>query len=340
MFDRQRLGTYLAAHVPGYEGPLEVKAFSEGQSNPTYLLTTPGARYVLRKKPAGTLLKSAHAVDREYRVQRALWQSEVPVARVRHMCSDDSIIGTMFYVMDFAEGHIFWDPALPELEPDARARVYDEMNKVIAAIHSVDLVATGLSDFGRPGDYFARQLKRWTGQYRESETENVPEMNELISWLEAHMPADDGQVSLVHGDYRIDNLLFDLESLKVRAVFDWELSTLGHPLADLSYQIMQRAMGRDWHLRGLAGLDLSKTGIPGEREYVAAYCQRRGIERLENWDYAKIFAFFRFAAICQGVKKRALDGNAASPDAPKVGAMARPLAELGHALLRTIAARS
>jgi len=333
MLDLTALNQYLAENVPDYSGPLSVKPFAEGQSNPTFLLTTPKAKYVLRKKPPGELLKSAHAVDREYRVQRALWETDVPVAKVLHLCEDESVIGTIFYVMEFAEGRIFWDPALPELSPEDRSKVYDEMNRVLAAIHNVDLGAVGLGDFGRPGDYFARQLKRWSAQYRDSETEAIPQMNALIDWLQDNLPEDDGQVSLVHGDYRIDNLMFAKDSFRVIAVFDWELSTLGHPLADLAYQIMQRSMGRDWHLRGLAGLDVDALGIPSEDDYVEAYCRRRGITGQNDWHYAKIFAIFRFAAICQGVKKRALDGNAASPDALKVGAMAKPLAELGTALI-------
>lgn len=333
MLDLSKLDAYLTSSIPGYVGPLTADAFSEGQSNPTFLLATPTAKYVLRKKPPGVLLKSAHAVDREYRVQRALLETDVPVARVLHLCEDESIIGTIFYVMEFAEGRIFWDPALPKFSPADRAQVYDEMNRVMAVIHNVDLDAAGLSEFGRPLGFFERQIKLWSAQYRASETEEIAEMNALIEWLDENPPVDDGQVSLIHGDYRIDNLMFEKDSFRVKAVFDWELSTLGHPLADLAYQIMQRSMGRDWHLRGLAGLDSKSLGIPSEDTYVADYCLRRGIDHLENWKFAKIFAFFRFAAICQGVKKRALDGNAASPDALKVGEMAKPLAQLGFDLI-------
>lgn len=333
MLNLEKLGAYLETHIPGYAGPLTASAFSEGQSNPTFLLTTPSAKYVLRKKPPGALLKSAHAVDREYRVQRALWKTDVPVARVIHLCADESIVGTIFYVMEFAEGRIFWDPALPDFSPADRTEIYDEMNRVLGAIHNVDLNAAGLSDYGRPLGYFERQIKLWSAQYRDSETEVIAEMNALMEWLGDNLPVDDGQVSLIHGDYRIDNLMFEKDSFRVKAVFDWELSTLGHPLADLAYQSMQRSMGRDWHLRGLAGLDIKSLGIPSEDSYIADYCRRRGIDRLENWQFAKIFAFFRFAAICQGVKKRSIDGNAASPDAMKVGEMAKPLAELGFALI-------
>ena len=335
MFDLGRLEAYLAAHVPGFQGPVEVRAFDEGQSNPTFLLTTPGARYVLRKKPPGVLLKSAHAVDREYRVQAALWGRGVPVARVLHLCEDEGVLGTMFYVMEHAEGRIFWDPALPGLSAGERGAVYGEMNRVLAAIHDVDLAAAGLADYGRGEGYFARQLRLWSTQYREGGRADLPALEELAAWLEAHLPEDDGQVALVHGDYRIDNLMFARDRIEIIAVFDWELSTLGHPLADLAYQVMQRAMGRDWHLPGLAGLDVAALGIPSEAEYVADYCRRRGIDALADWEFAKVFAFFRFSAICLGVKRRGLEGNAASPDALKVGAMAAPLAELGCALVNT-----
>ena len=333
MPDWSALDVYLTRHVVGFAGPVEIEVFSEGQSNPTFLLATPGAKYVLRKKPPGELLKSAHAVDREYRVQLALQDTEVPVARVLHLCTDETVIGTMFYVMEFAEGRIFWDPALPDLSQAERGMVYDEMNRVLAAIHNVDVTVAGLSDFGRPTRYFERQLKRWSGQYRATATDAWTDMDRLIGWLQDNLPEDDGQYSLVHGDYRIDNLMFEPDSLRIKAVFDWELSTLGHPLADLAYQVMQRSMGRDWHLPGLSGLDTDTLGIPSEDAYVASYCRRRGLTELDNWTFAKVFAFFRFAAICHGVGARAKAGNAASPDANRVGAMARPLARLGSDLI-------
>jgi aminoglycoside phosphotransferase (APT) family kinase protein len=323
------LESYLPTHIEGFEGPIRAKKFSEGQSNPTFLLTTPNRRYVLRRKPPGQLLKSAHAVDREYRVLSALADTEVPVPRVYHLCEDESVIGSMFYVMEFVDGRIFWDPALPDLAPDERSQVYQEMNRVLAAIHSVDLKATGLEDFGRSGNYFERQVGRWTKQYRAAETDSIPEMDALIDWLPAHMPGDDDVTSLIHGDYRIDNLMFAPDSLEVVAVFDWELSTLGHPIADLAYQMMQRYMGRDWQIRGLAGLDTEQLGIPGEGEYIDQYCRRMGWQGIDNWSFYLAFSFFRFAAICQGVKKRALDGNASSDEAEGVGAMAEPLAKLG-----------
>lgn len=327
--DTDRLSLYLAKTVPGFSGPLGAKKFSDGQSNPTFLLTTPDKKYVLRRKPPGQLLKSAHAVDREYRVLSALANTDVPVPRVAHLCEDDSVIGSMFYVMEYLEGRVFWDPALPELSAAERGVVYDQMNRVLAAIHSVDLKAVGLEDYGRPGNYFERQVSRWSQQYQASQTEVMPAMDALMAWLPANLPVDDGRVSLIHGDYRIDNLMFAPDRLEVIAVFDWELSTLGHPVADLAYQVMQRYMGRDWQIKGLAGLDTDALGIPSEDAYVAAYCQRMGLTGIDHWPFYLAFSCFRFAAICQGVKHRALQGNASSDSAAGVGAMAAPLAELG-----------
>jgi len=333
VIDCAKLDSYLAGHLDRYSGPSKAEAFAGGQSNPTYKITTPSESYVLRRKPDGELLKSAHAVDREFRVQKALLNTEVPVAEVLHHCANPEIVGTEFYIMRFMEGRIFRDPALLGASPSERADVYGEMARVLAAIHDVELNKVGLSDFGRPEGYYERQLKRWTQQYRASETEVISQMDALIEWLSVNIPEDDGQFALTHGDYRIDNLLFDPDRLVVRAVFDWELSTLGHPLADLAYQVMQRSMGRDWHIQGLAGLDTNTLGIPSEEAYVDAYCAHRGIDAVRNWSFAKAFCFFRFAAICQGVGKRALDGNNANPTAPRVGAMARPLAELGFELI-------
>lgn len=331
-FDLNKLALYLSEHVDGFEGPIAAEKFSDGQSNPTFLLNTPKQKYVLRRKPPGQLLKSAHAVDREFRVLSALANTDVPVPKVYHLCEDDEIIGSMFYLMEYKEGRIFWDPALPELTADERRQVYDEMNRTLAAIHSVDLEAHELQDYGRPGNYFERQVARWSEQYRASELEPIPEMDALMDWLPANMPPDDGRSSLIHGDYRIDNLMFHPERIEVIAVFDWELSTLGHPIADLSYQIMQRYMGRDWKIPGLAGLDLDELNIPSEESYIADYCRRMGIADIENWSFYLAFSFFRFAAICQGVKFRAVQGNASSADADAVGAMAKPLAELGYSV--------
>lgn len=327
--DLDTLAQYLSQHVDNFHGPLTAKKFSDGQSNPTFLLTTPQQQYVLRRKPPGELLKSAHAVDREYKVIAALGNTDVPVPQVYHLCDDDAVIGSMFYVMEYKAGRVFWDPALPDLSVAERGQVYGEMNRVLAAIHSVDLVASGLEDYGRPGNYFERQVTRWSSQYQASATGIIPAMDELIAWLPANMPEDDGAVSLIHGDYRIDNLMFAPDSLEVIAVFDWELSTLGHPIADLAYQVMQRYMGRDWQIKGLAGLDTDALGIPSEEDYVAQYCQRMGLTGIDNWSFYLAFSFFRFAAICQGVKHRAQQGNASSKDAEGVGAMAEPLAVLG-----------
>lgn len=332
--DLDSLAQYLSQHVDNFHGPLSASKFSDGQSNPTFLLTTPQQQYVLRRKPPGELLKSAHAVDREYKVLAALGNTDVPVPRVYHLCEDDAVIGSMFYVMEYKAGRVFWDPALPDLSVAERGQVYSEMNRVLAAIHSVDLKECGLEDYGRPGNYFERQVTRWSSQYQASATGTIPAMDELIAWLPAHMPADDGAVSLIHGDYRIDNLMFAPDSLDVVAVFDWELSTLGHPIADLAYQVMQRYMGRDWQIKGLAGLDSQALGIPSEEEYVAQYCQRMGRKGIDNWSFYLAFSFFRFAAICQGVKYRGLQGNASSKDAEGVGAMAEPLAVLGWKVAR------
>jgi aminoglycoside phosphotransferase (APT) family kinase protein len=327
--DLTRLTAYLEARVEGFRGPVEAQAFTEGQSNPTYRLHTPSGSYVMRKQPEGKLLKGAHAVDREFRVQAALARTEVPVAPMLHLCEDVTVIGTRFYLMEHVEGRIFWDPALPELSPVERGQIYDEMNAVLAAIHDADLQGCRLESYGRQGGYFARQLHVWSRQYAASGGERIAEMEPLIAWLGEALPDDEGETVLVHGDYRIDNLVFAPDSLRIVAVFDWELSTLGHPLADLAYQAMQRAMPRDGHLRGLVGLDLRALGIPGEEEYLASYCARRGIAYPAHWHFAKTFAFFRFAAICQGVGARGQAGNNASPNAAKVGAMARPLAQAG-----------
>lgn len=314
--DGDSVGAWLKGRLPGFGGgPLKAEKFTSGQSNPTFLLTTAsGRKYVLRRKPPGELLKSAHAVDREFRAQKALAGTDVPVARMHVLCEDDSVIGSMFYVMDHVPGRNFGDPRLPDLSMEERGAVFDEMNRVLAALHSVDPVAIGLGDFGRPGNYFARQLDRWTKQYRASETEVIGGMDDLIGWLRSHVPPDDGQVALVHGDYRLDNLIFADDTPRVVAVLDWELSTLGHPSADLAYQIMQWRMPPGPEGRGLAGVDRKALGIPGERDYVDRYCERRGMSGIDDFDFCLAFCFFRFAAILQGVKKRALDGNASNPE--------------------------
>jgi aminoglycoside phosphotransferase (APT) family kinase protein len=316
--DQAALAPYLEAHIPGFAGLSAIEKFKSGQSNPTYLLTAASGRYVLRAKPPGQLLKSAHQVDREFRVMRALAGTAVPVPRMLHLSGEDSPIGRMFYVMEYLDGRIFWDPSLPDLSGNGeRAAVYDAMNATLAAMHDVDVDAVGLGDFGKPGSYFERQLTRWAGQYRASETETIADIDRLIAWLETHMPADDGRVSLVHGDYRLDNMMFAPGAPKVIAVLDWELSTLGHPFADLAYQCMQWRLPHASGFRGLGGVDRAAAGLPSEEAYVTDYCRRRGIEKIDNWTFFLAFAFFRLAAICQGVYRRALDGNASNPEKAK-----------------------
>lgn len=320
----------MAKHVAGFDGPVEARKFDVGQSNPTYLLRAGSGDYVLRRKPDGVLLKSAHAVDREFRVQRALAGTSVPVPPMLALCEDDSVIGSMFYVMGHVAGRSFVDPSMPDLSPSERGAVVGEMARVLAAIHAVDVEAVGLGDYGPPGNYYERQLGRWTKQYRASETGEIPAIEALIDWLGAHMPPDDGQRVLVHGDYRIDNMLFSVEGVECLAVLDWELSTLGHPYADLAGVIMQWQLPPGTEGRGLAGVDRAAAGLPSDAGFVADYCARRGIAGIEGFGYYVAFAFFRMAAILQGVKKRALDGNAANPEkALKLGAYVPRFAELG-----------
>ena len=335
VLDQAALAPYLEANIPGFSGLAAIEKFKSGQSNPTYLMTAASGRYVLRAKPPGQLLKSAHQVDREFTVMSALAGTAVPVPRMLHLSAEDSPIGRMFYVMDFLDGRIFWDPALPEArDNDERAAIYDAMNVTLAAMHDVDVEAVGLGDFGRPGNYFERQLARWTSQYRASETGTVADMDRLISWLEKHMPADDGRVSLVHGDYRLDNLIFAPDRPKVVAVLDWELSTLGHPFADIAYQCMQWRLPHASGFRGLGGVERSALGLPSEEAYVAAYCRRRGLEGIGNWTFFLAFSFFRLAAICQGVYKRALDGNASNPEKAKTyGEAVKLLSHLASKLI-------
>jgi len=329
LLDIDAVSAYLVEHLEGFGGPLSVTKFATGQSNPTFRLDTPGASYVLRRKPPGALLKSAHAVDREYRVLLALKDSEVPVPRVYLLCEDDSVIGVAFYVMALVEGRSLIDPRVPEFGDDSagRGQVYDAMNKVLAAIHSVDVHAAGLEDFGKPGNYFERQVERWTRQYRLAATRDLADMKQLIAWLEVNTPGDDGRAALVHGDFRIDNMIFSPRGTDVVAVLDWELATLGHPFADLAYQCMQWRMPFDAPLPGLEGVDRQVLGIPDEAEYVARYCKRTGIEGIDNWAFHLAFSFFRLAAILEGVLKRAIDGNASSPEqARKLGGMVPLLA--------------
>ncbi len=316
--DAERLFSYLAERVPGLEAPLGVRQFKGGQSNPTYLLEDQGGRkLVLRRKPPGQLLPSAHAVDREYRVITALHPTDVPVPRTLALCTDDAVIGTWFYVMEMVEGRVFWEPTLPDQTPAERAAVYDAMGWVLTRLHRVDPAAVGLADFGKPGNYFARQIHRWAKQYQLSATEEVPEMNALIEWLPRNIPQDD-TTSLVHGDYRLDNMIFHPTEPRVVAVLDWELSTIGHPLGDFSYHSMP------WHTDasrgGLAGLDLERLGIPTFDQYRRKYCERTGRAEIEHWHFYLAYNYFRSAAIAQGIAGRVRDGTAASEHAREIAA--------------------
>ena len=328
-FDVAALERYMRENVEGFSGTLAVEQFKGGQSNPTYRLTADGKSYVMRRKPPGKLLPSAHAVDREYRVITALAGSDVPVPRTYSLCTDEAVIGSMFFVMDCVEGRVLWDPQLPGMARHERAAIFDEMNRVIAALHRVDYAAIGLGDYGKPGNYFSRQVDRWSRQYKASETARIEAMDRLMEWLPANIPAGD-ETSIVHGDYRVDNMVFHPTEPRVLAVLDWELSTLGHPMADFSYHLMSWRLSSD-EFRGLRGCDLGALGIPGEREYLEAYLRRTGAASPSAKDLAFCMAYnmFRAAAIFQGVMARALAGNAASAQALEVGQRTRPMAELG-----------
>lgn len=327
----QALDAWLAGHVDGYAGPLTVSRCKGGQSNPTWRLHTPGRDYVMRAKPApkAKLLPSAHAIEREYRVQAALQGSGVPVARMCGLCEDESVIGRAFYVMDHVEGRILWDPTLPGMDASGRAAMYDELNRVIAVLHTVDHAALGLADYGKAGNYFERQVARWTTQYRASEIDRIDAMERLIDWLPRHVPAQsDDDVSIVHGDYRLDNVIFHPDEPRILAVIDWELSTLGHRTADFAYHMLT------WHMpqglfRGLGGVDLASLGIPGEDAYAAAYARRTGRDATGDWNYCLAYNVFRLAAIMQGIAKRAEAGIASSPQALEYGRQVAPLADLG-----------
>ena len=326
-FDTGRLADWLRANVEGYSGELAVEQFKGGQSNPTFLLSAGNRKYVMRRKPPGKLLPSAHAVDREYRVITALALTDVPVAKSYALCQDDAVIGTAFYIMDYVAGRILWDPALPGMQSAERTAIFDEMNRVIAALHNVDYASVGLADYGKPGSYFARQIDRWSKQYRASETEKIEAMDNLMAWLPANIPAGD-ETSIVHGDYRLDNVIFHASEPRILAVIDWELSTLGHPLSDFAYHCMTWRLSPG-QFRGLQGHDLAALGIPGEADYVALYCRRTGRESIPaaEWEYYLAFNMFRLTAILQGIMARAMQGNAASQEAIDTGKRARPLAE-------------
>ena len=326
-FDLTSLERYLRENVDGFPGKLEVEQFKGGQSNPTFMLKAGNRRYVLRRKPPGKLLPSAHAVDREYRVITALHRSGFPVAKTYCLCEDDTIIGTAFYVMDYVAGRVLWDPSLPDMGKDQRGAYFDELNRVIALLHSLDYASLGLADYGKPGNYIERQINRWTRQYRASETERIEAMENLIEWLPKNIPQGD-ETTIVHGDYRMDNVMFHPTEPKILAVLDWELSTLGHPLADFAYHCMT------WRLtpgqfRGMMGVDFKALGIPTEQEYVAAYCRRTGRDPIPNWDFYMAYNMFRLAGILQGIMGRVKDGTAASAHALEQGKRARPMAEAG-----------
>ncbi len=327
--DFNRIAEYLATEVEGFQGPIEAVKTPSGQSNPTYILTTPSGKYVLRSKPAGKLLKSAHAVDREFKVLKALHGQGLPVPQPFVLCDDRAVSETMFYLMAFSEGENYGDPRLQGLSPTARRAVYDQMNIGLTRVHKVGLAKAGLQDYGPPGNYFERQLSRWSTQYEASATEVIAPMDALIIWLADTLPEDDGTVALVHGDWRIDNLLFNSKTNALTAILDWELSTLGHPLADLGAQLMQWQMPTGSEGRGLAGVDRAALGIPSDTAYVAAYAARMGIP-VPDMRFYVAFSFFRMAAILQGVKKRALDGNASNPEkALELGAYVGLFAEAG-----------
>jgi aminoglycoside phosphotransferase (APT) family kinase protein len=335
-FDVAALERHLQRELPGFAGPLTVEQFKGGQSNPTYKLITPQHTYAMRSKPGpvAKLLPSAHAIEREFRVMSALAHTDVPVARMHLLCDDESVIGRAFYVMQFVEGRVLWEQSLPGFSAQGRALIYDEMNRVIAALHSVDVAAVGLVDYGKPGNYFQRQLGRWSKQYIASQLQVIAEMDRLIDWLPAHLPSsalDESQVSIVHGDYRLDNLIFDAHEPRIAAVLDWELSTLGHPLADFSYHCMA------WHIppgtfRGIGGLDHAALGIPGERDYVRRYCERTGRTDpdavMVDWNFYMAYNLFRLAAITQGIAKRVIEGTAASPQARATGDATLALAQM------------
>jgi aminoglycoside phosphotransferase (APT) family kinase protein len=333
-FDTVRLAAWMQANIEGFSGPIELRQFAGGQSNPTFLVQSSDHRYVLRRKPPGKLLPSAHAVDREYRVIVALANTPVPVAKAYALCEDPAVIGAAFYVMDYVEGRLFWDAALPEVAPHERRAIYEEMTRVIAALHSVDYAAVGLGDYGKPSRYIERQVARWTQQYRASETETIDAMERLIEWLPEHIPADE-ETGIVHGDFRLDNTIFHPREPRILAVLDWELSTLGHPLVDLAYLCTRYHLSAE-QFRGLAGLDCAALQIPSEAECVADYCRRRGRAPVapREWTYYLAFNMFRLTGILQGVLARALQGNASSATALEAGRRARPLAEQAWALVR------
>lgn len=328
-FDEAALDRWMQGHVDGYDGPLTVEQFKGGQSNPTYKLTTPSRNYVLRRKPPGKILKGAHAVEREARVLAALGKTGFPVAHVYGLCVDDSVIGSWFYIMEMVEGRIFWDAAMPDIPRDQRPAYFDAMNETIAQLHCIDHVALGLEDYGKPGNYFSRQIGRWTRQYHEdAEAGRDADMDRLVEWLPGNIPEGD-ETTIVHGDFRCDNMIFHPTEPRILAVLDWELSTLGHPLADFAYHAMMYQMPPNI-VAGLAGADLAALNIPSEQEYVSAYCRRTGRDNIPNWDFYIAFNYFRLAAIFHGIKGRVIRGTAASAHAKERAKSFPFLARLGR----------
>jgi aminoglycoside phosphotransferase (APT) family kinase protein len=324
-FDERALERYLARHLEGFAGPLAVRQFAGGQSNPTFFLTAGERGWVMRKKPPGQLLPSAHAVEREFRVLRALHGTGFPVPRVYFLCEDTSVIGQTFYVMEWVAGRIVRDPLLPGMEPSERCAIYDAMNETMARLHGIDPFAIGLSDFGKPGNYFERQIARWIKQYEASKTEEIESFDRLVEWLPRSIPPGD-ETRIAHGDFRLENMVLHPSEPRVLAVLDWELSTLGHPLADLGYNVMGYFMPPE-HSQRLPVSDLERLGIPSVDEYVAAYCRRTGRARVEDLEFYVVFAMFRLAAIAQGIAMRAKIGSASSANAEMVGRLARAIAD-------------
>ncbi|MEZ2298416.1 phosphotransferase [Variovorax sp. RCC_210] len=333
----EALAGFIRANVADFAGPLQVSRFDGGQSNPTFGVRAGDARYVLRRKPPGQLLSSAHAVDREYRVMRALAESAVPVPRVHALCEDDAVLGSSFYLMEWVEGRILGDQTLPGIAPAERTRMYAELNRVMAALHAVDWRGIGLADFGKPDHYLERQIARWSRQYRATETGRIEAMEQLLDWLPSHIPPQEAQTSIVHGDFRLDNVVFHPSEPRIVAVLDWELSTLGDPLVDFAYHCMTWRLALGTH-RTLAGIDPAALGIPTEEEHVRAYCQRTGREGIAHWHFYLAFNMFRLAAIQQGVQKRALEGNAAHVKALQAGARVEATADMALGLMRAVSA--
>jgi aminoglycoside phosphotransferase (APT) family kinase protein len=330
--DAARLTTWMRANVPGLRGELDVTQFKGGQSNPTYRVEAGGTRYVVRRKPPGQLLASAHAVDREYRVLSALRDTGVPVPRTYALCTDDSVLGTWFYVMECVEGRVFWEPSLPTCKPAERFAIYDSLNETLARLHSVDWQALGLADFGRPGNYFARQLSRWTKQYQASQTQAVPEMDALMEWLPRTIPTSD-ETRIIHGDFKLDNTILHPTEPRVIAILDWEISTLGHPLGDFTYLCMPWLEGG-----AFSALDLQALGLPSLESYAAAYCARTGRAKIESFDWYAAYQMYRAACIYQGIVGRVRDGTAASDNASTVANVVPTFARSAYAIARRLGA--